>query len=60
MKRRLRELLRLEVMPRLLAAGIAADVLVRARAGAYDAAYRDLRDELLRWTEKRCSGVRSS
>lgn len=59
-KRRLREVLRREVLPRLAAAGIAVDVLVRARRDAYGAAYRDLRDELVRWTETRCSRARSS
>jgi ribonuclease P protein component len=53
-KRRLREALRLEVLPRLEAAGIPADVLVRARREAYGAPYGVLRDELVRWVEKRC------
>jgi len=58
-RRRLREVLRLEVLPRLLAAGVPADVLVRARREAYGAPYGELRDELVRWTERRCSGARS-
>ena len=59
-KRRLREVLRLEVLPRLSAAEVAADVLVRAKREAYGTAYGELRDELVRWTEKRCSRARSS
>ncbi|HEX2166190.1 MAG TPA: ribonuclease P protein component [Longimicrobiales bacterium] len=59
-KRRLREAMRLEVLPRLAQAGIPADVLVRARRDAYGVAYGELRDELVRWTEKRCSRARSS
>jgi RNase P protein component len=59
-KRRLREVLRLEVLPRLDTAGIAADVLVRARRDAYGVPYGELRDELVRWTERRCSRARSS
>jgi len=59
-KRRLREALRTEVLPRLVACEVNADVLVRARSGAYDATYRALLDELVRWTEKRCSRARSS
>lgn len=59
-KRRLREILRLEVLPRLETEGIAADLIVRARAEAYDATFAQLRSELLRWTEKRCSRAPSS
>jgi ribonuclease P protein component len=59
-RRRLREVLRLEVMPRLAAAGLASDVRVRARRESYGAAYDVLRDELVRWTEKRCSRAHSS
>lgn len=59
-KRRLREVMRIEVLPRLSEAGVAADVLVRARRDAYGAAYGELRDELVRWTEKRCSRAHSS
>lgn len=59
-KRRLREVLRLEVLPRLEAAGVISDVLVRARREAYGVPYRTLREELVGWTEKRCSRARSS
>jgi ribonuclease P protein component len=54
LKRRIREILRLEVLPRLAEKGIPADVLVRARREAYDAPFTQLRDELVRWVERRC------
>jgi ribonuclease P protein component len=54
-KRRLRELLRLEVLPRLDACGLVLDVLVRARRDAYGADFAQLREELVGWTERRCS-----
>lgn len=59
-KRRIREVLRQEVMPRLTECGVNASVLVRAKREAYGAAYGDLRDELVTWTDKRCSRARSS
>ncbi|MEX0907828.1 MAG: ribonuclease P protein component [Gemmatimonadota bacterium] len=59
-KRRLREVLRLEVLPRLEAAGVASDVLVRARREAYGASYAALRDELVQWTDRQCSRAQSS
>jgi ribonuclease P protein component len=59
-KRRIREVLRLEVLPRLADGGVAANVLVRAKREAYGVAYGVLRDELVSWTEKRCSRARSS
>jgi ribonuclease P protein component len=55
LKRRLRETLRREVLPRLAATGLRLDVLVRARREAYDAPFMALRDELVGWTERRCS-----
>jgi len=55
LKRRLREVLRLEVLPRLREKGIAADVLVRARREAYLATFPQLRDELITWLERKCS-----
>jgi ribonuclease P protein component len=57
-KRRLREVLRKEVLPRLNAAGLSMDVLVRARREAYGASFAALRDELVEWTERRCSRAR--
>jgi ribonuclease P protein component len=59
-KRRLREVLRTDVLPRLAEAGVSADVLVRARREAYDASFAELQADLVRWTEKRCSRARSS
>lgn len=59
-KRRIREVLRLEVLPRLNAAEAGLDVLVRAKRSAYETGYGDLRDELVTWTERRCSRARSS
>jgi ribonuclease P protein component len=59
-KRRLREVLRQEVLPRLEAGGCARDVVVRARREAYDATYTQLRDELVRWVERRCPRDSSS
>lgn len=59
-KRRLRELLRREVLPRLDAAGLTTDVMVRARRTAYDTSFESLREQLVRWTEGRCSRASSS
>lgn len=55
LKRRLREILRTEVLPRLGAAEQWRDVLVRARREAYRATFAELRAELVAWTERRCS-----
>jgi ribonuclease P protein component len=55
LKRRLREVLRTEVLPRLQEAELWRDVLVRVRPEAYRAAFRDLRAELTAWAEGRCS-----
>ncbi len=54
-KRRLRELLRTEVLPALDRCGLAVDVLVRARGEAYDASFRALLEELRAWVDRRCS-----
>jgi ribonuclease P protein component len=59
-KRRIREVLRREVLPRLEACGCPWDVLVRARRESYDASYADFRDELTTWVERRCSRASSS
>ncbi len=59
-KRRLREILRREVVPRLGEAGLALDVLVRARREAYDAPFAALRTELEEWTSRRLSRAGSS
>ena len=54
-KRRLREIGRTRVLPRLKEKGLALDVLVRARREAYGVGFRSLRDELQSMTEDLCS-----
>jgi ribonuclease P protein component len=56
-KRRLREIGRTHVLPRLREHGLALDVLVRARCEAYGVGYRRLSDELQSVTEDLCSNV---
>lgn len=60
LKRRLREIGRTRVLPALREAGLALDVMVRARPEAYDARFQELRDELDQVTEALCSADRSS
>lgn len=60
LRRRLREVGRTEVLPRLRAAGRPLDVLVRTRPQAYSASYAELRSELISLTERLCSDVSSS
>lgn len=55
LKRRLREIGRVEVLPRLLEAAAGTDVLVRARREAYDATFHALRGELVEVAERICS-----
>jgi ribonuclease P protein component len=55
LRRRLREIGRIEILPRLREAGLHVDVLVRARKEGYDAGYEQLRDELVRYAEGMCS-----
>lgn len=57
LKRRLREIGRLVVLPRLSDAGCAVDLLVRARAEAYDAPFDQLRAELERVVGELCSSA---
>lgn len=52
-KRRLREALRREVLPRVTERSLAVDVLVRARREAYGVPFAVLRDELVSWCEDR-------
>lgn len=59
-KRRIREVLRREVLPRLESEGAVRDVLVRARREAYGVPYQTLRDELMDWLERQWSRGRSS
>ena len=54
-KRRLREIGRTRVLPRLREQGMALDVLVRARREAYGVGFRTLKDELQSVTEDLCS-----
>ena len=55
LKRRLREVLRLEVLPRLADRDAIMDVLVRARREAYNATFEQLHDELTEFVEGRWS-----
>ena len=52
LKRRLREIARRELLPRLRQSNRIVDVLVRTRPNAYEAGYDRLRDELVRWVER--------
>ena len=54
LKRRLREVARTEVLPRLREAPGGVDVIVRARREAYAATYEELRAELVEVTEALC------
>lgn len=58
LKRRLREAGRTLVLPRLREAGLALDVMLRARPEAYGAAYEELAAELAALTEELCSRAR--
>ena len=60
LKRQIREILRKEVVPRLACARVDADVLVRARREAYDAAFGMLRDELVAWADRNIQWQSSS
>jgi ribonuclease P protein component len=53
LKRRLREILRVEILPRLGSPAPPHDLLVRARREAYDATFAELRGELTEWLERR-------
>ncbi|UCF21574.1 MAG: ribonuclease P protein component [Gemmatimonadota bacterium] len=57
LKRRMREGVRLELLPRCRECGASVDILVRARAGAYDVEYEVLRRELIAVAEELCSHV---
>lgn len=60
LKRRLREILRVEVVPALDGIGLNRDVLVRARPEAYGARFRELKGELVEWVDRASSRVPSS
>jgi len=53
LKRRLREIGRVELLPRLRSADAEADVLIRARKEAYDSDFNQLRSELIDFVETR-------
>jgi len=59
-KRRVREILRQFIVPRLLDESLALDVLVRVRREGYEASFAELKQELEKWLERRCSRVSSS
>ncbi|CAN5647493.1 hypothetical protein BH23GEM5_BH23GEM5_13580 [soil metagenome] len=54
-KRRLREIGRMELLPALRDAGLARDVLLCARPEAYGVSHAALREELGVWVEEVCS-----
>ena len=58
LKRRLREVLRIDVLPALAGRDLTVDILVRARREAYRARFPDLRAELVEWAETRWSLAR--
>jgi ribonuclease P protein component len=60
LKRRLKELGRTRVLPKLWERECRMDVLLRARREAYDAAFAELQDEVDAVIEEACSGERSS
>jgi ribonuclease P protein component len=55
LKRRLREIIRRELIPRLQRAGVDLDIILRARRTAYGVPYGELRKELIQWTDRRWS-----
>jgi ribonuclease P protein component len=59
-RRRLRELGRVHLLPRLRSATLGLDVLVRARPEAYEASFTDLRREVERLTDRLCSDASPS
>lgn len=58
-KRRIREALRREILPRLDDRGQAVDVVVRARREAYGVPFAVLRSELVDWFDRRWSPASS-
>jgi len=60
LKRRLREIGRIDILPGLRKESCALDVLVRARREAYSAPFHVLRDQLTEVTEALCSAPFSS
>jgi ribonuclease P protein component len=60
LRRRLREIGRQEVLPRLRARDRKLDILVRTRPGTYGSSFQDLRSDLIRITERLCSDASPS
>ena len=60
LKRRLREVGRIEILPSLRSVDVSLDVLVRARREAYQAGFDELKKELLEVTRDLCSDPFSS
>jgi ribonuclease P protein component len=60
LKRRLREILRIDVLPRLITPDTGTDILVRARRNGYEAGFAELKAELVEWWERRWSRGSSS
>lgn len=60
LRRRLREIGRRDVLPRLRQDGGSWDILVRTRPQAYDAPFSVLKNDLIRLTERLCSDGPSS
>lgn len=58
LKRRLKEIARVELLPRLRERGCALDVLVRARPEGYEASFGELREELIEVGGWLCSSER--
>jgi ribonuclease P protein component len=58
LKRRIREVLRKDVLPVLRNMGVTADVLVRTRREAYEISFDELRAEIVGWMDKRWSRER--
>ncbi len=59
LKRRLREVGRRELLPRLARVGQGGDLLIRARREAYGASYQQFRRELTQVAEEICSELSS-
>lgn len=55
LKRRLREVGRRQLLPRLAEAGLAADLLIRARPEAYEATFQELQEQVVELAETLCS-----
>lgn len=58
LKRRLREIGRLHVLPRFRESDLDIDLIVRARSSAYEGDFQQLKDEVMRAVEGICSGER--